>query len=71
MGGVLQGFLFFKVQKPARLSDTNGRCIAANIGGVLQYFVDMLYGLGVLKHCPSVFWGINLVMIEVFIPWLN
>ena len=55
MGGVLWVFPFFKCSKSGRHSDRNdsyeGR-IAVQIGGVLQSFLDRLYGLRVPEHRP-------------------
>ena len=52
MRGVLLGFPFLKALTPERHVDTHGGCIAVHFGGVLQYFLGKLYGLGVPKHCP-------------------
>ena len=53
IGGVLRHFPFFKAQKPAKRSVTNGGRTAVQIGGILPvFFLDKLYGLGVPKQCP-------------------
>ena len=69
MGGLLQykwevrcgGFPFFKAQKLGKHSNTHGGCIAVQIGGVLPYFLDELYGLDVPKRCPANFGSTKLL----------
>ena len=49
------GFPFIRSLIPGKYGDTNGGRTAAQIGGVLPYFLDKLWGLGFPKHCPISF----------------
>ena len=52
-GRRIEGFPFFEASKPGKHGDANGGRTAVQIGGVLPYFLDKLWGLGFPKHSPK------------------